>query len=108
LLDPVIFRGVAGVCAVEREKRKQQRIHIALPVFLKNTTGVTRDVSATGVFFWTGIACVTGDFIWFEVELRRPVGKMKLKCQGDVVRTEASDSTTGVAVRITQSSMEQS
>lgn len=92
---------------MEAEKRKQQRIPIALPVFVKNMTGVTRDVSATGVFFWTGYACMTGDFIHFEVELRRPVGKMMLKCQGDVVRTEARDTTIGVAVRITQSSMEQ-
>lgn len=90
------------------EKRKHKRIHIALPVFLKNTTGVTRDVSASGMFFWTGGACVTGDFIGFDVELRRPVGKMKLICQGYVVRTEAGDSTTGVAVLITQSSMRQS
>jgi len=93
---------------MEPEKRQKQRIHIALPVFLKNATGVTRDVSATGMFFWTAVACVTGDFIRFEVELRRPVGKMKLKCQGDVVRTEPHNSNVGVAVRITQSSMEQS
>jgi len=92
---------------MEPEKRTQQRIQIALPVFLKNATGVTRDVSATGVFFWTAIAYMTGDFIRFEVELRRPVGKMRLKCLGDVVRTEERESTIGVAVRITQSSMQQ-
>lgn len=90
---------------MEPEKRRQQRIPIALPVYLKNTTGVTRDVSATGVFFWTGYACMRGDFIRFEVELHRPIGKLKLNCQGDVVRTEPGESTTGVAVRITQSSM---
>jgi hypothetical protein len=31
---------------------------------------------------------------------------MKLKCQGDVVRTEPHDGIVGVAVKITESAME--
>ena len=92
---------------MQPEKRKHQRIHIALPVFLKNGTGTTRDVSASGMFFWTAGLCTAGDFIGFEVELRRPVGKMRLKCNGSVIRTESRNSDIGVAVKITDSSMEQ-
>ena len=92
---------------MQSEKRRHERIHIALPVFLKDATGITRDVSASGVFFWTASACEPGELIGFEVELRRPVGKMKLKCRGDVIRTESRDASIGVAVKITESAMEQ-
>lgn len=89
------------------EKRKHQRIRIALPVFLKNAMGVTRDVSASGMFFWTAGVCAPGDLVGFEVELHRPVGRMRLKCLGDVVRTESGSARVGVAVKITESAMEQ-
>jgi hypothetical protein len=101
------FLALTGSSAVPEDKRRHQRIHIALPVFLANGTGVTRDVSATGMFFWTARACAPGEFIGFEVELRRPVGKMRLKCRGDVIRTESGDFSVGVAVKIIESAMEQ-
>ena len=88
------------------EKRRGQRIHTALPVFLKNVQGVTRDVSASGVFFWTSEStCALGELISFSVELKRPEGRMMLKCHGDVVRTEPGIEKLGVAVRITDSAM---
>ena len=87
------------------EKRRDQRIHTALPVFLENATGVTRDVSASGVFFWTEGTRASGELISFEVEISRPAGRMTLKCRGDIVRTEPRDATVGVAVRITESAM---
>jgi len=90
----------------QAEKRRDQRIHTALPVFLENATGVTRDVSASGVFFWTESVCAAGEAIRFAVEVSRPTGSMTLKCQGDVVRTEPRDTAMGVAVRITDSAME--
>ena len=92
---------------MQSDKRRHQRIHISLPVHLNDATGITRDVSASGMFFWTAALCAAGDFIGFEVELRRSVGKMKLKCHGNVIRTESSDTNIGVAVKITDSSMEQ-
>ena len=77
-----------------------------MPVFLKNAEGITRDVSASGVFFWTSESiCAPGELIRFSVELKRPKGRMKLKCQGDVVRTEPRNGEMGVAVKITDSAM---
>lgn len=96
-----------GVGAVHAEKRKHQRIHVALPVFLKDATGVTRDVSASGMFFWTAGAYAPGELIGFEVELRRPAGKMRLKCRGDVIRAESGSARVGIAVEIMESEMEQ-
>ena len=89
------------------ERRRGQRIHTALPVILKSAQGVTRDVSASGVFFWTSDStCALGDLISFSVELKRPEGRMVLKCQGDVVRTESRATEIGVAVKIVESAME--
>jgi hypothetical protein len=89
------------------EKRREQRIKTVLPVFLKNAQGITRDVSASGVYFWISeFCCAPGEQIDFEVELRRPAGTLRLKCQGDVIRTEVRSKGTGVAVRIVESAME--
>lgn len=89
------------------EKRSGPRIHAALPVFLKNIEGITRDVSASGVFFWTSEpVCVPGELISFSVEFKRPEGRMMLKCQGDVVRMEPRAAEIGVAVKIIESAME--
>ena len=73
----------------------------ALPVALGGATGVTRDVSASGVFFETDILCAVGSLVRFTVEVATPARKVILNCEGDVVRTEARDTGTGLAVRIT-------
>ena len=89
------------------EKRTGQRIHTALPVHLSSAEGITRDVSASGLFFWTlESTCTLGELISFSVELKRPEGKMRLRCQGDVVRTEPGNGGMGVAVKITESAFE--
>ena len=89
------------------EKRRGQRIHTALPVHLKSAEGITRDVSASGVFFWTTAPyCALGELISFSVELKRPEGRMMLKCQGDVIRMEPRATEIGVAVKIIESAME--
>ena len=79
----------------------------ALPVILENTTGVTRDLSPSGVFFWAdGGLFAAGDRVSFAVQIRGAAGKMTLMCRGDVVRTEPYEAMLGVAVRITESAIE--
>jgi PilZ domain len=90
---------------VRSDKRKDQRIHTAFPVLLENATGITRDVSASGVFFWTAGECAPGERISFAVEISRTVGRVTLECQGEIVRTEPYDAMVGVAVRLTESAM---
>jgi len=91
----------------QTEKRKGPRIHTALPVVLKGTHGITRDISASGLFFWTSeIACELGQLINFSVEIQSPRGGMRLKCKGGVVRTEPRPCKVGVAVNIVESAME--
>jgi len=90
----------------EHEKRKDERILTALPVNLETATGVTRDVSASGVFFEIDSNYRLGSEIAFTVELDTPGGKMVLKCEGEIVRIEPRGQRVGVAVRINQSTLE--
>lgn len=77
-----------------------------MPVDLGTATGITRDVSASGIFFETDASFTPGSAIDFAMEFDTPGGKMILKCHGSIVRTEVHDSRLGVAVKITESTME--
>lgn len=88
------------------ERRRSRRIDVALPVILENATGVTRDVSASGVFFWKRGTFVYGESIHFSMERKTESGRVVQKCRGVVVRTEPRGSDIGVAARITNSTTE--
>ncbi len=88
------------------DRRRSKRIGVALPVILENATAVTRDASASGVFFWKRGTFMYGDFIRFAVERNTGSGKILQKCRGVVVRTEPDDNGVGVAARITESTTE--
>jgi len=95
------------VMATASARRREERVPTALPVRLsEGTTGVTRDVSASGVFFETDKECVAGSEISFAIEVDGPTGKMMLKCQGRVVRVEQRDGKIGVAAKIVESRLE--
>jgi hypothetical protein len=79
------------------ERRLGERYKLALPVQLKNGTGITRDISTSGIFFETENAHSIGDtirlFLNFEAET--------LQCEARVVRVEPLDGQFGVAVELT-------
>lgn len=91
-----------------RGQRKEERIVTSVPVDLGESSGITRDVSASGIFFETDASYSPGRVINFKVKLDTPSGKMKLRCWGSVVRVEPRNGKTGVAVHITESVMEAS
>ena len=90
----------------QHEKRKEERIFTALPVEFGTAIGLTRDVSASGVYFEIDANYGLGSEIEFAVELDTPGGKMMLKCQGEIVRIEPCGTRVGVAVRIIDSRLE--
>ena len=92
--------------AGQPERRRDRRVETELPVFLGNATGVTRDMSASGAFFWISGAYAVGESISFSMEMKTAGGRMMWKCRGNVVRTEPRKNDVGVAVRITESAME--
>jgi hypothetical protein len=85
------------------DRRKAPRFQVTLPVELLEGTGITRDLSAFGVFFETDRVFALGEVIQFALVLeyidpRQPV---RLQCRGQVVRLERQNNTLGVAVAIT-------
>lgn len=86
--------------------RKDKRVDTPLLVYLENARGVTRDMSASGAYFWTSGDYAVGDPISFSVEIKTAGGKMMWKCRGNVTRTDPHDYMVGIAAKITESKME--
>ena len=84
---------------VHSEIRRGERLGAALAVNLGKKSGVTRDVSASGIFFETDAAYRKGSEIRFELDLDTPWGKAKCDCRGTIVRVERHDGTVGIAVQ---------
>ena len=79
-----------------------------LSVELENGKGITRDVSADGVFFLTDLTFSIDTPINLCLVLERvdPVGPLRVRCQGRVVRLERCGSASGVAIAITAHDLE--
>jgi len=82
------------------EKRKDQRADTALFVHTENARGVTRDVSASGAFFWTAGRYAVGQPIRFAIEHNTTNGREVSNCHGHVLRIEPRDYMVGVAASI--------
>ena len=90
----------------DREKRKGERIAAALSVNVGGAKGVTRDVSASGIFFETEASYALGNLVNFTVDFNASGDKMLLKGRGAIVRLEQKGARVGVAVKIMESTME--
>jgi len=89
-------------------RRQEERIATALPLSFENGTGVTEDLSATGLFFWTDstVGFEVGDRVNFTIEIVRSGRQIRPKCQGEIVRVESRGIPTGVAVKIVDSAVD--
>jgi hypothetical protein len=87
-----------------REQRRASRFPIAIRVEVEGGSGVTRDVSLSGVFFETDQFFVRGEPIRLTLILERasPGHPVRLQCEGRVVRVERRqlELRLGVAVAI--------
>jgi hypothetical protein len=90
-----------------RGERREERMAATRPVRLDRGTGVTRNISASGVFFETNVDYAAGSEISFAIELDGPHGeKLMLRCRGEIVRVERRDGKVGVAAKIVKSKLE--
>ncbi len=80
--------------------RRHARISTELPTSIKGTPGVTRDISASGLFIVQDRQQEIGSRIDFWVDLDTPGGKLKLCCEGEVVRVETVNDRFGIGVKI--------
>ena len=89
------------------EKRKEERMSVTRPVRLDRATGVTRNISASGVFFEADVDYAVGSKIIFAIQLDGPQGeKLELITRGEIVRVELRGGKACVAVKIVASKLE--
>jgi hypothetical protein len=79
---------------------RSERIDKKLPISINEKQGVTRDISASGMFIVVDDKPEIGSQIEFTVDLDTLLGKIQLCCQGEVVRVEAVDRRVGIGIKI--------
>lgn len=77
----------------------RERVTLSLQL-IGGGSGVTRDISACGLYFETDSEQHVGSLIEFEIELDTPGGPMKFKAQGQIVRIEPQGDRTGAGVKL--------
>jgi len=88
-------------------KRREDRMFARRLVRLDRGTGVTRNISASGVFFVTGGDYVPGNKINFTIELAGlRGGTLMLRSWGKIVRIEIGRGIVGVGAKILASKLE--
>jgi hypothetical protein len=87
-------------------RRQYERVAAELPIQVDGIFGVTRDVSAGGIFFEFENTAAVGSEISFDIEMHTALGPMRMKCRGQIVRSERHGTKTGIAVKTTESRLE--
>jgi len=82
-------------------KDRSPRLKAAFRVHaLDGTTGLTKDISATGIFLELDMHQKPGSIISFWIELDTPGAKMKLICEAEVVRVDQAGGKTKLGTKI--------
>jgi PilZ domain len=80
--------------------RREDRLSLRYPVKLAKASGLTHNISASGVFFELDEDQAEGTEIQFTIELQTPGGPLNLVCQAQVVRVQKQDGKFGIAAKI--------
>ena len=95
--------------ALETERRRSTRYPANLVVEMEDRKGVTRNVSAAGVYVEMRERPVDGKPVHFTLVLEHATPKpIRLACVGDVVRVEPHGEAYGIALAITSHGIESS
>ena len=86
-----------------KPERRAVRFETALPVEIGNLHGLARNISATGIYFETEAALALGSHVYFAVEMTVRGEKLKLACDGQVLRVDYKDGVQGVAAKLDDS-----
>jgi len=99
---PAVDHQLIGLTMLHADKRKETRTAATVPLYFKNGKGVTDDLSATGVFFWTETDAdfSVGDQINFTVVIAGAGTTATSECSGEIVRVLARHTPKGVAVKL--------
>lgn len=70
---------------------------------INGSSGVTRNISATGVYFETSEEAAPGSKVSFTIEVLVNGESLKMVCSGAVVRVDHKDGMVGIAVKLANS-----
>ena len=86
------------------ENRREERFALEVPVNLEAGSGLSRDISGSGIYFVTDQPLSPGETVKFSVKLDyiRPGKPIQLDCRGQVLRVEATGEKIGVAASISE------
>ena len=84
------------------ERRETKRHQIEVPVNFGRGTGISKDISFSGIYFITKELLEAGEplKLAFELEYAIPGKSLQLDCQGHVLRVEQLNGTYGIAAKI--------
>lgn len=83
--------------------RAADRFASELPLHINGVDGLTKNVSATGVYFETTVQAEPGSRVNFVVEVLINGQNVNMVCAGQVVRVEQKNDKVGIAVKLTSS-----
>lgn len=84
------------------ENRSSKRIPVEVPVYIGEEQAISRNVSWSGIYFLTEQFFEQGCELTFALDLAYalPGQRIKLGCQGEVIRIEKQGLKYGIAARI--------
>jgi|WetSurMetagenome_2_1015567.scaffolds.fasta_scaffold63139_3 hypothetical protein len=89
------------------DSRSDKRDDVSLPVRLaEGGEGITRDLSASGVYFEMDSDEPIGSEVDLTIEFKLDKQVVLLKCHGQIMRVEKNGGRTGVAVKMLDSQLE--
>jgi len=83
-----------------KHERGADRFATELPIEMGRVHGLTRNISATGIYFETENAQEPGSRVHLSVEVVIHGERLKLICDGKVVRVDHKDGVLGIAAKL--------
>jgi hypothetical protein len=84
-------------------RRASDRFASELLVEIGGAMGLTKNVSATGIYLETTVDQVPGSKVHFEVEVVVKGERLKMVCAGEVMRVEHKLGMIGIGIKLTSS-----
>ncbi|MES2877209.1 MAG: PilZ domain-containing protein [Pseudomonadota bacterium] len=85
------------------DHRDEERFDSELPLLVDSSHGVSRNISATGIYFETEAAQEPGSHVHLVIEVNVQGQKLKLVCEGEIVRVDHHQGMVGVAAKLANS-----
>lgn len=92
------MKNSSATASVKEKRCKRYRTELATAV--NGVEGITHNVSATGFYILQDQPCAVGSRIDFWVDLDTPGARLKLCCEGEVVRVDRVDNRFGIGIKI--------